>query len=108
MTTAGASGSARCDARDLAERVDAGVGPARPDDPDVSPGQRTQRLEDVPLDRRRSGLYLPAVVGGAVVRQQEGQPGGGRLGVDRAYRPGAAPPISSAICTALVAAPLRS
>ena len=75
---------------------------------DLAPGQRTQRLENVPLDRRRPGLDLPAVVGGAVVGQQEGQPGGGRLGVDRAYRPGAAPPISSAICTALVAAPLRS
>ena len=55
----------------------------------------------------RVRLDLPAVVGGAVVGQQERQPRGGRLG-SIGLPAGGAPPISSAICTALVAAPLRS
>ncbi len=88
--------------------MDPGIGPARPDYPDLTLDQRAQRLENVPLECRRPGLDLPAVVGAAVVGEQERQPRGGRLGIDRTYRPGAAPPISSAICTALVAAPLRS
>ena len=95
------------DARHLAERVDARVGPARPDHlARLALDQRAQRLEQRAPAPSAPRLDLPAVVVGAVVGQQEGQPRGGRLGIDRAYRPGAAPRISSAICTPLSRRPL--
>ena len=69
--------------------------------------QRAQRLEDQALHGRRVRLDLPAVVGRAVVGQRSARRTDGASG-SIGYRLGVVPPSSSAICTALVAAPLRS
>src|SRR5438128_2147909 len=86
------------DVRLAPEHVDASIGSAGAYDAHRVAQERTRGRSDHALHRRHVALDLPARVRGAVVRQLETEdaPRG-------AYRS-----RSSAICTALVAAPLRS
>jgi hypothetical protein len=74
--------------------VDARVGAAGAREADAVTRERTQRLEEHALHGRLVALDLPSAVRGAVVREVEPE--------DAIYS------RSSAIWTALVAAPLRS
>ena len=61
--------------RDLCEGVDARIGPAGADHSQLSSRQRSESVENLPLERRRAALDLPAVVRRAVIGQQQREPG---------------------------------